>query len=154
MNMKMKKGMKSIDGKMLIVKEFIDEFYQKTVFRSGKIDSGDIKPSLIKSLFAFDDPGEEYPIGELARKARVKTSTITDMVDRMERDKIATRVRDKEDRRIVKIKLTEKGKKLRHKFYLQRREEFRNMFKQLKKKEIDEFIRHLAGATEILRKIK
>ncbi|MFC1669288.1 MarR family winged helix-turn-helix transcriptional regulator [Spirochaetota bacterium] len=145
--------MKSIDGKMLIIKNFIDEFYNKTVFRSGKISDGDIKPSLIKSLFAFDDPNEEYPIGELARKARVKTSTITDMVDRMERDKFASRVRDEEDRRVVKIKLTEKGKKIRHKFYLKRRDEFRHMFKQLKGKEIDKLIQHLADATEILRKI-
>ena len=36
----------------------------------------------------------------------------------------------------------------------QRREEFGKLFKPLNNKEIDQFLKHLAGATEILRKIK
>lgn len=94
----MAKNTDSIDYQMGVIKFFIDEFYNKTVFRSENESGTDLSPSFIKSLFAFEKPEEEYPIGELGKNARVKSSTMTDMVDRMEKEGLAERVRDKNDR--------------------------------------------------------
>ncbi|MFC1591305.1 MarR family winged helix-turn-helix transcriptional regulator [Thermodesulfobacteriota bacterium] len=143
----------NIDNQMFVIKEFIDEFYNKTVFSSENSSGSDLSPSLIKSLFAFADENVEYPIGELGENARVKRSTMTDMVDRMERDGIAERVRDPEDRRLVKVRLTGKGKQIRQEFYIKRRAEFENVFSQLQKDEVRDFIHHLAEASKILKKI-
>jgi DNA-binding MarR family transcriptional regulator len=139
--------------RMFIIRDFLDEFYNKTVFRDGDKSGANISPSLIKFLFAFTDPDLEYPIGEIGRNARVKRSTITDMVDRMEKDKIAERMRDTEDRRIVKVRLTAKGKKMRKDFYKRRREEFLEIFEQLGNKDTSCFISHLNEALKILRQI-
>ncbi|MBW1856166.1 MAG: MarR family transcriptional regulator, partial [Deltaproteobacteria bacterium] len=98
---------------MLVIKDFIDEFYNKTLFQSGKVLNSDLTPSQIKSLFAFRVDDEEYPIGELGRNARVKSSTMTDMIDRLEKEKIVERIRDDGDRRVVKVRLTDKGKKIK-----------------------------------------
>ena len=64
---------------MLIIKDFIDEFYNKTVFHGEKVLNSDLTPSQIKSLFAFEKDDHAYPIGELGKNARVKSSTMTDI---------------------------------------------------------------------------
>ena len=143
----------NIDYQMDVIKFFIDEFYNKTVFRSENGSGTDLSPSFIKSLFAFTDPEEEYPIGELGKNARVKSSTMTDMVDRMEDEGLAERVKDKNDRRLVKVRLTNKGKKTRQEFYKQRRSEFESVFHQLGPEDIHKLIKNLSEEKEILRKI-
>jgi DNA-binding MarR family transcriptional regulator len=139
---------------MLVIKNFIDEFYNKTLFRDGQKRDTDLAPTFIKSLFAFIDEDREYPIGELGANAKVKSSTMTDMVDRMEREGIAERVRDDGDRRVVKVRLTARGKKMKKEFYQKRRTEFEELFAQLTAAEIRDFIAHLDEAYKILQKIK
>jgi DNA-binding MarR family transcriptional regulator len=150
-------GIKKVDGidaQMLVIRDFIDEFYNKTLFKNGKMMDTDHSPSFIKSLFAFSDEDKEYPIGELGKNTRVKKSTITDMVDRLERDGFAERVRDNGDRRIVKVRLTAKGKKMRREFIKKRREEFRVIFSNLQIQETQKLIYHLDEAYKILKKIE
>lgn len=143
-----------IDYRMDVIKCFLDEFYNKTVFRSEGSTGKDMPPSLIKFIFAFVDPETAYPIGELGKNARVKSSTMTDMVDRMEKDGIAERVRDIRDRRLVRVRLTKKGRHLRSSFYRRRRSEFDSMFGQLDDREAGQFIDCLHQATQILKKIE
>jgi DNA-binding MarR family transcriptional regulator len=155
MHKKLKRSTKleSLDAKMTVIKDFIDVFYDETVFRHGKINAADFSPSFIKALFSFRDPNEEYPIGELGENARVKRSTMTDMVDRLERDGIAERVRDTGDRRVVKVRLTNKGKRIRSEFSRKRRQEFQVIFSELEEEDTLHLIFHLDEAAKILRKI-
>lgn len=48
---------------------------------------------------------------ELARSAGLKQPTVVRILDRMERDKLITRVRNRDDRRVFNFYLTEKAKK-------------------------------------------
>jgi DNA-binding MarR family transcriptional regulator len=83
----------------------------------------------------------------------VKKSTMTDMVDRMERDGMAERIRDNTDRRVVKVKLTQKGRKVRGAFLRKRRAEFQTIFSQLSSGEIRQFVSYLEKAANVLKKI-
>lgn len=56
---------------------------------------------------------ENISQNELAEKMNIKTSTMVRLIDRMERDGYASRMKDKIDRRITNLILTETGKKLR-----------------------------------------
>jgi DNA-binding MarR family transcriptional regulator len=144
----------TLDTQLLIVRDFIDEFYNKTLFQKGASSSGsDLSPTIIKSLYAFQDENKAYPIGELGKNARVKSSTITDMVDRLERDGIAERFRDNGDRRIIKVRLTARGRKIRQEFTVKRRKEFTALFAKLNNQEKQALLYHLEGAYQILRKI-
>jgi len=144
----------NLDTQMLIVRDFIDEFYNKTVFQTGSsAHASDLTPTVIKSLYAFQDENKAYPIGELGRNARVKSSTITDMVDRLERDGIAERFKADGDRRVIRVRLTEKGKKLRREFTSKRRKEFEALFAKLDEKEKNALLHHLESAYQILKKI-
>ncbi len=52
---------------------------------------------------------------ELAEKMNIKSSTVARLIDRMENDNLVIRLEDPEDRRAIKLALTEKGKELREK---------------------------------------
>lgn len=54
----------------------------------------------------------DLSLTELSDAIRAQNSTVTGIVDRMEREGIVERVRSTEDRRVVRIHLTEKGHKL------------------------------------------
>jgi MarR family transcriptional regulator, organic hydroperoxide resistance regulator len=54
----------------------------------------------------------DLSLSELSDKIRAQNSTVTGIIDRMEREGLALRVRSTEDRRVVRIHLTEKGAKL------------------------------------------
>lgn len=62
-------------------------------------------------------------IGELSNKMSLACSTITDLIDRMEKNKLVSRYKDEKDRRIVRVKVEEKGHKL-VKDVLNRRQEY------------------------------
>jgi len=150
---KSRKKAGDLNAQMLVIKDFIDEFYNKTLFQSGKVLNSDLTPSQIKSLFAFRVDDEEYPIGELGRNAQVKSSTMTDMIDRLEKEKIAERIRDDGDRRVVKVRLTDKGKKIKREFTQKTRKGVETAFSKLSEEEIRTLLDHLEGAYQILKKI-
>lgn len=48
-------------------------------------------------------------IGDLSQKMDLACSTITDLVDRMEKSNLVVRKRDEKDRRVVKVEVLQKG---------------------------------------------
>jgi DNA-binding MarR family transcriptional regulator len=52
------------------------------------------------------------PLGELSQKMYLHPSTISGVVDRLEKKGYVSRDRDQEDRRVVMVQLTPKGKRL------------------------------------------
>ena len=142
-----------LNSQLMVVKDFIDEFYNKKVFQSGGNLNSDLTPSQIKSLFAFKNDNELYPIGELGRNALVKSSTMTDMIDRLEKDGIAERMRDDDDRRVVKVRLTDRGKKIKKQFAFKMRKGVEEAFSKLSEEEEKTLLDHLKGAYQILKKV-
>jgi len=54
----------------------------------------------------------DLSLSELSERIRAQNSTVTGIVDRMEREGLVLRVRSTEDRRVVRIHLTDRGAKL------------------------------------------
>ena len=52
------------------------------------------------------------PLGELGKKMYMHPSTITGVIDRLEKKGYVSRDRDRKDRRVIKVQLTPKGKRL------------------------------------------
>ncbi|WP_373892992.1 MarR family winged helix-turn-helix transcriptional regulator [Virgibacillus natechei] len=52
----------------------------------------------------------DLTIGELSKRISLAFSTTTDLVDRMEKNQLVERVRDLNDRRVVRIHVLDKGK--------------------------------------------
>jgi len=102
----------------------------------------DINPAQGRILFAlWKEDG--IPISELARKTQLDKSTLTSMLDRLEKAGHITRIRPKKDRRTILIRLTEKDKNL-HEVYNKVSEEMTDKFyKEFSREEIDEFENYL-----------
>jgi DNA-binding MarR family transcriptional regulator len=143
-----------LEHQFTVISRFIDEFYNRTFFSNSPQLESELSPSAIKFLFSFVDENLAYPIGELGKKARVKKSSMTDIVDRMERDGLAERVRDSKDRRVVKVQLTNTGKSKRKQFVKRRQSDLKALFSQLEPNETNQFVFHLEEAYKILKKIK
>jgi DNA-binding MarR family transcriptional regulator len=62
----------------------------------------------IHALLALGSDGP-LPMGDLARRVGVSEKTTTGLIDRLERDGLAQRVRDAADRRVVHVTLTAAG---------------------------------------------
>lgn len=54
----------------------------------------------------------DMTIGELSNKMYLACSTTTDLVDRMEKNGLVARVRDQNDRRVVRIHLLKEGERI------------------------------------------
>ncbi|NMA86846.1 MAG: MarR family transcriptional regulator [Tissierellia bacterium] len=52
---------------------------------------------------------EGLTIGELSQKMGLACSTITDLVDRMEKNNLVVRKRDEKDKRVVRVEVLHKG---------------------------------------------
>lgn len=52
---------------------------------------------------------ENMTIGELSQKMHLAFSTITDLIDRMEKTELVTRMKDANDKRIVRLKVLPQG---------------------------------------------
>ncbi len=68
----------------------------------------EITPPQFEALQHLIKEGE-LTIGELSSKMYLACSTVTDLLDRMERNSLVVRVKDERDRRIVRIKVLQKG---------------------------------------------
>lgn len=58
------------------------------------------------------EPAGRLSLSELSERVRAKNSTMTGIIDRMERDGLVARRRSDDDRRVVHIELTAKGRGL------------------------------------------
>jgi MarR family transcriptional regulator, organic hydroperoxide resistance regulator len=77
---------------------------------------------------------------ELAEEFRVKPSAITAMIDRMIKNDFVTRERDEKDRRVVYIKMTEKGKQSFEKSEKKRIEIIERYMSQLEREELESLV--------------
>lgn len=67
-------------------------------------------PQFVALQWLFEDG--DMTIGELSNKMFLACSTTTDLVDRMEKNDLVVRVKDPNDRRVVRIHLLEEGERI------------------------------------------
>ncbi len=70
-----------------------------------------VKPAYLWALMSLWMT-DGLKVTDIARKAGLDSSTMTGLLDRMERDGLVTRTADAADRRTLRIFLTEKGKQI------------------------------------------
>jgi DNA-binding MarR family transcriptional regulator len=146
-------NLNGFEEKIMEVKDFYIEFFKKTLLMNGRKAGLDFTLSEIKALSAFR--GEtDYTMGELSKNAQVTMPSMTEMIDKLEKKGIAERGRDVNDRRVVKVRLTSKGKKLRKEFMQKRLKDMMGIFGKLSEKELNDLIASLKRARRILEKVE
>jgi DNA-binding MarR family transcriptional regulator len=81
--------------------------------RLNEAGLGHVKPAYLWALLSlWVEDG--LKVTDIARRAGLDTSTMTGLLDRMERDGLVTRTADVSDRRTLRIYLTDEGRKIRN----------------------------------------
>lgn len=78
-------------------------------------------------------------IGELSNKMYLAFSTTTDLVDRMEKNKLVVRVREEQDRRVVRIKLLQEGERIIEEVIIKRQDYLNNVLSNFSGEEVAQF---------------
>ena len=73
----------------------------------------------------------DLSLSQLSERIRAQNSTVTGIIDRMEREGLVVRARCTEDRRVVRIRLTDKGSKIAHAIEVEPMEIFRSALEGL-----------------------
>lgn len=71
----------------------------------------DITPPQFNALQALIR-NESMTMGELCQHLFLASSTVTDLIDRMEKNDLVQRVRDEDDRRVVRLQVRDKGRRV------------------------------------------
>lgn len=79
----------------------------------------------------------DMTIGELSSKMYLACSTTTDLVDRMEKNELVERVRDVNDRRVVRIHLLDKGTTIIQEVIHQRQAYLQGVLENFSKEDVD-----------------
>ncbi len=88
-----------------------------------------------------DQPG--ITMGELCEKLLLACSTATDLIDRMEKNGYLERRRDEDDRRVIRLSITEKGKNVISQVIMARRKYVKSILSQLTLDEIEQLVQSL-----------
>jgi DNA-binding MarR family transcriptional regulator len=93
----------------------------------------------------------DLSLSELSDKIRAQNSTVTGIIDRMEREGLVTRERSKEDRRVVHIRLTPKGQTLAGEIPVEPMEIFKGALESLSGQEMRDLMRIM---TKVAKRVK
>lgn len=80
--------------------------------RDQKCVAGELTSAQVRALFKIDVEGGETTAGDLARAGELSPASVSVMLDHLERDGIVERHRSEQDRRVVVVRLTERGRAL------------------------------------------
>lgn len=103
--------------------------------------------TVIKMLETFGD----ISLSSLSERIRAQNSTVTGIIDRMEREGLVQRERSTTDRRVVFIRLTDKGARLAAQIEVEPMEIFRAALGSLSRDDVRDLLRIL---TKLQKKVR
>ncbi|SDW24009.1 DNA-binding transcriptional regulator, MarR family [Marininema mesophilum] len=130
-------------GLVMEIERFVREI-SVVIKRKGReiLNEFPITPPQFTALLWLNEQGD-MTIGELSQKMFLACSTMTDLVDRMEKNGVVERVRDEKDRRVVRIHLLDKGTSIIMEVMEARQNYLSEMLSHLPEDEVKEMAKHL-----------
>lgn len=106
-------------------------------------------PQFIALQWLFEDG--DMTIGELSNKMFLACSTTTDLIDRMEKNQLVVRVKDPNDRRVVRIHLLDEGERIIDEVIKKRQLYLQEVLKDFSDNEITSLMERLAKLHQEMR---
>ncbi len=111
-----------------------------------------INVSQLKAMSAFNQDAE-FSMGELCKLTKVKMPSMTEVADKLEAEGMLKRERDKKDRRVVKVRLTEQGKTMHDRILSTREDNLLSAFGGLNEKDQTKLLQSLETVATLLSKL-
>ncbi|MGX4669774.1 MarR family winged helix-turn-helix transcriptional regulator [Cerasibacillus sp. JNUCC 74] len=96
----------------------------------------------------------DLTIGELSNRISLAFSTTTDLVDRMEKNGLVERVRDTNDRRVVRIHVLNKGKTIIHEVIGKRQQYLGEVLENFSEEQIEQLYDLLSYLHEQMKEVE
>ena len=109
-----------------------------------------ITPPQFVALQWLHESGD-MTIGDLSTKMYLAFSTTTDLVDRMEKNELVQRIRDEQDRRVVRIHLLPEGERVIQEVILKRQEYLQEILIEFNEKEAIDLLNNLQKLHELMK---
>ncbi|MBD8068891.1 MarR family winged helix-turn-helix transcriptional regulator [Bacillus sp. PS06] len=106
-------------------------------------------PQFIALQWLLEDG--DMTIGELSNKMFLACSTTTDLVDRMEKNTLVMRVKDPNDRRVVRIHLLEEGERIIEEVIKKRQNYLSDVLTDFSREDIQMFEKYLTKLHQEMR---
>lgn len=130
----------AIDPQMILIEENFRHVCIKIKKKGREIlNDFEITPPQFTALLELINNGD-MTIGELSSRMYLACSTVTDLLDRMERNELVVRVKDEKDRRIVRIHVLEKGHRLIEEVLYNRRKYLQEVMADMDQESIEEIL--------------
>ena len=142
----------AIEMRMLEARNLFTDVADRMQERSVGILGFPVTRSQLRAMTALAEDSL-ISMGSLCSMAKVKMPSLTEVVDRFEKQGILARVRDNGDRRVVRVCFTEKGKKMHRTMLRRREEELKGVFGPLNRKERADLGKALETITALLNKM-
>ncbi len=111
-----------IDDRIIRIEENFRKVTVKIKQKGREIlEDFNITPPQFNVLLHLIEEGD-LTIGELSSRMYLACSTVTDLIDRMEKSELVVRIKDQKDRRVVRVHVLEKGDRLLEGVLLNRRQ--------------------------------
>jgi len=137
------------------MRKFFAEYFRRTIVKNHIVNGGpDFTFLELKGLSAFIDVTQSYTISELSNLVHISLPNMTSIINLLAKKGVVKRRRDTKDRRVVRVCLTDKGKKMRYEFMKKRVREVENSLGMLSEKDQKALFSALEKATRIFQKIK
>jgi len=141
-----------IEMHLIEIRNLFTDLFQQMVMSSKGLMGFPVNSSQLKAMAAFHED-RRYSMGELCKIAKVKMPSMTEVVDRLEDAGFAERVRDTDDRRVVRVQLTAAGKKAHAGILKTREQELRNIFGCLDDKERLRLVKALRTVSSTMKSV-
>ncbi|AYV67389.1 MarR family transcriptional regulator [Niallia circulans] len=106
-------------------------------------------PQFVALQWLFEEG--DMTIGELSNKMFLAFSTTTDLVDRMEKNQLVQRVKDPNDRRVVRIHMLEEGKRLIDEVIKKRQGYLQEVLNEYSTEDIEELKKNFMRLHQVMR---
>lgn len=130
----------------------------KHLFRSdqNKIEKGFGRNHLevLNALYFAEEEGETITLSEVAKRLLISKAYTTALTNKLVKDELIKRQYDKDDRRIIKIVLTPKGKKVLEERLEDNINNYKKRLSNISENDLDTLSKSLLNIEKILSKIK
>jgi len=141
-----------IEMHLIEIRNLFSDLFQQMVMSSKGLMGFPVNNSQLKAMAAFHED-RQYSMGELCKIANVKMPSMTDVVDRLVAEGFVERVRDTDDRRVVKVQLTAAGKKAHDGILKTREQELFNIFGCLDETERHHLVKALRTVSTTMKRV-
>ncbi|HMK54801.1 MAG TPA: MarR family transcriptional regulator [Methanobacteriaceae archaeon] len=128
--------------------------FRKKLFKHKKRLNQDKIPHSSYYVLKILEKRGDLPMSEIGRKIHISKSNMTALIDKLVKNELAERLPDKNDRRVIKIAITDKGSDLLMDWRIHSNNEIKKNLSVLSDEDLEKFYQSVENMKEVLYKLK